>query len=249
MKKSQNPDIIVCEKCKGIYRLKEGESIEDFESCKCGGELKYVEQHKPKKNKKNRVILPIIAALIIISGVAAYTGDLEGVLFDMIPYNYTSDVWIPPSSNSSGSLAGYYSIQGQGRDFTLLLKLPGAEKAESPLDYTKEGLNCIGRINNIGITYDTIQALLSGDFKKAMFETKFSGNLNMTCAAWTGTGTFSSESGKVNGTFKINGAITEWNGTFNIINENSRFVLRMDYVHYPKGQKNEAQPAYDIIYM
>ncbi|OEC86799.1 hypothetical protein A9507_09525 [Methanobacterium sp. A39] len=190
-----------------------------------------------------------MAALIIISGFIAYGYDLEGVLFDMIPYNYTSNIWIPPKSTSSGSLAGYYNIYGQGRDFTFFIKLPGAEKAESPLDYTKEGLNGVGKIDNIVITFNTIQALLSGDFRKAMVETRFSGNLNMSCAAWTGISAFSSENGKINGTFKLDGAITDWDGTFKIMNENNRLLLRMDYVHYPNGQKDKAQPAYDIIYM
>ncbi len=250
MKKSQNSGIIICEKCKGIYRLKEGESLNDFERCPCGGKLKYEEhQQKTKKLKNKNVILPLVAALILISGFVAYGYDLEGAIFDMIPYKYTSSVWIPPNSAKSGSLAGYYNIQGHGRDFTLLIKLPGAEKAESPLDYTKDGLNGTGRIDHIEITYNTIQALLSGNFKEAMLETKFSGNLNMKCAAWTGTGIFSSESGKVNGTFKIDGAMTDWIGTFKIMNQNNRLILRIDYVHYPNDQKDKAQPAYDIIYM
>ena len=147
----------------------------------------------------------------------------------MIPYNYTSHVWIPPNSANGGSLGGYYKIYGQGRDFNFQIKLPGAEKAESPLDYTKEGLNGTGRLDNIEITYNTIQALLSGDFKKAMFETKFSGNFNMTCAAWTGSGTFRSENGEVPGTFKIDGPLTDWEGTFNIKND-QRIILTMDYI-------------------
>lgn len=242
--------ILVCENCKGIYKLKEGESLDDFEGCKCGGRLKYAEPQDQNKNTKSRKnILLIIAAILIISGFTAYTCDLEGVIFDMIPYNYTSDVWIPPNTANSGSLAGYYNIQGQGRDFNLLIKLPGAEKAESPLDYTKDGLNGTGRIDHIEITYNTITALLSGNFKKAMLETKFSGNLNMSCAAWTGTGAFSSESGKVNGTFNLDGAMTDWDGTFKIMNQNNRFVLRMDYIYYPNGQKDKATSSYDIIYM
>jgi predicted nucleic acid-binding Zn ribbon protein len=34
---------MVCEKCGGYYKLKEGESPEDFKSCQCGGNLKYVQ--------------------------------------------------------------------------------------------------------------------------------------------------------------------------------------------------------------
>ncbi len=34
---------LICEKCKGFYALKEGESAKDFESCECGGKLTYAE--------------------------------------------------------------------------------------------------------------------------------------------------------------------------------------------------------------
>jgi hypothetical protein len=38
---------IVCEKCGGYYELKEGESPDDFDSCACGGNLKYVPNFNP----------------------------------------------------------------------------------------------------------------------------------------------------------------------------------------------------------
>ena len=31
-----------CEKCGGHYELKEGEAIDDFEGCSCGGKFKFV---------------------------------------------------------------------------------------------------------------------------------------------------------------------------------------------------------------
>jgi len=34
---------LVCEKCGGYYELQEGESPEDFESCQCGGKLRYIQ--------------------------------------------------------------------------------------------------------------------------------------------------------------------------------------------------------------
>jgi hypothetical protein len=34
---------LVCEKCGGLYKLKEGESPDDFVSCDCGGNLKYIQ--------------------------------------------------------------------------------------------------------------------------------------------------------------------------------------------------------------
>lgn len=36
---------LICSKCKGYYKLREGESPEDFESCQCGGKLKYSPTH------------------------------------------------------------------------------------------------------------------------------------------------------------------------------------------------------------
>ena len=35
---------IVCETCRSYYLLKAGESLEDFEACHCGGQLKYAEE-------------------------------------------------------------------------------------------------------------------------------------------------------------------------------------------------------------
>lgn len=49
---------LVCEKCGGAYELQPGESPEDFETCACGGSLKYMEnldskKSEPKKSQKN----------------------------------------------------------------------------------------------------------------------------------------------------------------------------------------------------
>jgi DNA-directed RNA polymerase subunit RPC12/RpoP len=41
-KETETGGYLVCEKCGGYYELEEGESPEDFESCGCGGHLKYV---------------------------------------------------------------------------------------------------------------------------------------------------------------------------------------------------------------
>ncbi|WP_414468890.1 hypothetical protein [Methanobacterium sp. ACI-7] len=199
----------------------------------------------------NKIIIGIVTVLTIISGVTAYGishDSLEDLIFDKMKYNYTSHVWIPPNSPKAGSLGGYYKINGQGQDFTFMIKLPGAEKAESPLDYTKEGLNGTGKLDSIQITFETIHALIFGDFKKAMFETKFRGNFNMTCAAWNGTGTFSSDNGTIPGTFKIDGPMTDWEGTFIVRNEN-RITLTMDYIYYPNLQINKAKKVTETIYM
>ena len=36
-----NSGYIVCEKCRGYYKLEKGESPDDFDRCQCGGSLKY----------------------------------------------------------------------------------------------------------------------------------------------------------------------------------------------------------------
>lgn len=33
---------LICEKCEGYYELQKGEAADDFQSCACGGKLKYV---------------------------------------------------------------------------------------------------------------------------------------------------------------------------------------------------------------
>ena len=40
-KEDDNYGYLICDKCNGYYELKEGESLEDFESCECGGTLKF----------------------------------------------------------------------------------------------------------------------------------------------------------------------------------------------------------------
>lgn len=52
---------IVCENCNGSYELQPGESLDDFESCECGGSLRYAEidgeDHKSENKhlSKNQV--------------------------------------------------------------------------------------------------------------------------------------------------------------------------------------------------
>ena len=73
--KAGEPQYIVCEKCGGHYTLKEGESLEDFEACHCGGKLKYAEKYfklsSKGKSKKlsNSFLLVIILALCAVIAV------------------------------------------------------------------------------------------------------------------------------------------------------------------------------------
>lgn len=200
-------------------------------------------------NNNIKLLLVISLIFIGVSGYIVYSGNIEEIIFDKIPYYYSSDLWIPPSSEAISSLGGYYAIWGQGRDFNFIIKLPGAENAESPLDYTKEGLNGTGTLKTMDITYNTIYDLYSGNIKKAMFDTKYSGDFGMKCAAWTGYGDFRNENGTISGNFIINGAITYWKGTFNVKYENNRIVLEMDYILHPQKDPSKVRNGRSIIYM
>jgi len=200
-----------------------------------------------------KTTLPIFIAFLIISGTAAYgltNGNIENYLFDQIPYNYTSHIWIPPNTSNGGSLGGFYTIQGQGREFSFHMVLPGAEGPESPLDYTSSGLDGTGKINSIHVTYSTISALLSHDLINAMFGTVFNGTYNMSCAAWTGNGTFSNN-GTENlfGTFQINGPMTYWEGNFTMTPQGNRIAVYSDYMYYPNKSPEMAKRVNKVNYM
>lgn len=41
---------LICEDCEGKYKLKNGETIDDFDKCSCGGKLKYIENFDDKNS-------------------------------------------------------------------------------------------------------------------------------------------------------------------------------------------------------
>ena len=189
------------------------------------------------EKRKTYVIITVIISGFLIFGIAG--GSIEKFLFDQIPYNYTSYLSIPPNSPNNASIDGYYKIYGKGYNFNFYMILPTAENQESPLDYTKNGLNGTGKLNDISITYGTIISLLSGDFKNALFNTKLNGNYTMACAAWTGQGNFTNNGQNFLGNFKIDGVKTDWEGTFNLVPENNRIALKTDYILYHHANKND----------
>lgn len=200
--------------------------------------------------QKKYIALIAVAVLIAGAGILEYsTGAFSALAFDQINYNFTSHVWIPPTTSNGSSLGGYYNINGTGRDFAMLMVLSGAEKSESPLDYTSDGLHVTGHIDMVKVTYQTIIYLLQKDLKTAMFNTIFTGNMNMTCAAWTGTSHFQNDGKNFNGTFKIDGIYTDWKGNYTLTQENNRIVLDAVYMYYPKQESGSDRLIHNVYYL
>jgi len=205
---------------------------------------------------KKRIYLILLVLAIFIGGLSileATQGTVGQFVFDQMSYNYTSKVVIPPIVGNgsvvatNGSLGGYYTVEGKGRNFNFLIRLPGAERSESPLDYTQDGLRGAGKIDKIQITYGTLKSLLYGDLKGAVFGTKLSGTYDMSCAAWTGNGTFSNDGKTFTGTFKIDGSLTYWKGNFTMIQKNKTIAIVSDYINY--NDRNESLSYHNTFYM
>ena len=69
--KIEEPQYIVCENCGGYYALKKGESLDDFEACRCGGELKYAKKYFKLNEKKRTKIFSNSFLLVIILALSA----------------------------------------------------------------------------------------------------------------------------------------------------------------------------------
>lgn len=178
--------------------------------------------------KKIYLILLVLAIIAGLSLIEVTQGSVGQFVFDQMSYSYTSKVVIP-SIVGNGTLGGYYTVDGKGRDFNFLIKLPGAERSESPLDYTADGVRGTGKIDKIQFTFGTLKSLLYGDLKGAVFGTKLSGTYDMSCAAWTGEGTFSNNDEGFTGTFKIDAALTYWEGNYTILQQNKSILIVSDY--------------------
>lgn len=193
-------------------------------------------------NKK--VKIGIVLVLITVSGFLlyeTYNGNLLNFAFNQINYNYTGYASIPNNTQNGGSLGGPYNIKGKGQEFTFNVALRGAENFEDPLCYTSSGLNGTGSIDTIKLNTNTISALLNRDLKKAMFVTPLTGHFNMVCAAWTGFGNFSNNGTDFKGEFKINGPVTDWEGTFKLVPDGNRIGVFANYIWYPVGHKVPGQ--------
>ena len=91
-KTSENHDIsnsIICEKCGGLYKLKEGESLEDFEACECGGKLKSVKDINKKSEKLNQNYEDVLIKLLVelkenINLKAIFVGTIVVLILSII---------------------------------------------------------------------------------------------------------------------------------------------------------------------
>jgi hypothetical protein len=201
--------------------------------------------------KKKYIALIVIVAIIGGLSVLELTlGTVSALAFDQMDYKYSSHVIIPPVNYNGSAMGGFYEINGTGRDFSMLVVISGAEKTESPLDYTSDGLKIKGHIDTVKATPQTINYLWQKDLINAMFSTIFNGNMNMTCAAWNGVSNFQNDGQNFNGTFFINGVMTDWKGNYTLaLNSEGRLTITSDYIYYPKNKPNAAIPLHSVYYL
>ena len=187
---------------------------------------------------KKYSILIIIAIIFIIMGILEYTnGTISGLMFNEAKYNYNSIVLIPANELNGSSLGGYYTVNGTGQNFNILMILTGgANDTSFPLDYISSGLHVNGHINLIKVTPGTILGFYENNLKDAMFSSVFNGNMNMTCSAWNGSSSFQNNGHILKGTFTINGVDTDWIGNYTITNNNGSLVLVGNYIYYPVNE-------------
>lgn len=196
------------------------------------------------------MFIPLIF-IILILGVEIF----DETLFSIITYNYTSYTSIPSNKPGEGSLGGYYSINGQGKEFDFKIVFPEAEEFETheengtKICYNETGITGEGHIKSIDIKWDTIYRLILGDFKGAIFKTPLSGYYNVTCAGWSGGGNFSNNGNKFNGTFQITGVKTFFKGNFTFHLEGNKMILHATYIYYPKGEPWKIKKVEKDYYM
>lgn len=161
--------------------------------------------------------------------------------FDQMNYNYTGYASIPNDTQNGGSLGGTYNVYGKGEKFNFKVDMKGAEQYEDPLCYTSSGLTGNGTVDTINVTTNTVKDLLNKDFKSAMFQTPVTGHFDMKCAAWTGYSNFTNNGTDFNGYFKINGAVTDFEGTYKFIQEGNRIAVVSSYLWWNVNSTNKTR--------
>ena len=59
----------------------------------------------------------------------------------------------------------------------------------------------------------------------------------MSCAAWNGNSHFQNDDQNFLGTFMITGTMTDWQGTYRLVDESGRIAMKGNYIYYPHGNK------------
>lgn len=67
---------LICKNCNGFYKLKEGESVYDFLTCECGGELEY----KPQLISRYKTKISLWRAI----GIGLFITLLSGFVFFLL---------------------------------------------------------------------------------------------------------------------------------------------------------------------
>ena len=190
--------------------------------------------------QRKYLILTILAIIIIIAGVLEYSdGTVSGLLFNEMKYDYSSHVLIPANYANGSSLGGYYTVNGSGHNFNMLMILTGgANDTSFPLDYISSGLHVNGHIDMFKVTPGTVMDLYQNNLKGAMFSSIFNGNMNMSCSAWNGSSYFTNNGHILKGTFTITGVDTDWKGNYTVTNSNGNLVLVGNYLYYPANDSS-----------
>jgi hypothetical protein len=201
-------------------------------------------------NKK--IVIPsiIVVFIMVFLLLVATQPVFDGFLFEKVPSNYTMSAVIPSNSDATASLNGFFNVNGLGKNFNFHMMLPGAEKAESPLDYTSNGISGTGKVETIDITFDSVKSIFTMNLANAVFNTKLSGVFNMSCAAWTGNGTFVNDGKNFTGNFTINGQETNYLGNYSLQKENNRIIIISDYGYW-HAYRNDYTPIYvhNVMYL
>jgi hypothetical protein len=193
-------------------------------------------------NNKSKIGIIILLIIIIGSATAYVTRDsLMSYAFDQMNYNYTGYASIPNNTHNGGSLGGTYNVYGKGEHFNFKVDMKGADQYEDPLCYTSSGLTGNGTVDSINVTSNTIKDLVNKDFKSAMFQTPVTGHFDMKCAAWTGYSNFTNNGTDFIGYFKINGPMTDFEGTYRFVPQGTRIAVESSYLWWNVNSTNKTQ--------